>query len=234
MNSQRNKFKRGQNFSTEEEFLLITLAAEQRHIFENKKNDGVTWKEKELAWENLAATYASKSGVQRSALSLRSKYEALKKKLAAGLPYGQPPTKPTVSEKLRLILGDEDSGDENSDSDCIMNELQTEGSTGDIIEFNEESSPENRTCKPKTPIAFEATLVAPPSGRTQPRKRDFGSLFQEEKLLLIRAQRNFYEQENVRAQEKHLEEMETLSAKRELLYLEIAEKKRRLIDPPKE
>ncbi|XP_037722224.1 uncharacterized protein LOC119555082 isoform X1 [Drosophila subpulchrella] len=233
MNSQRNKFKRGQNFSTEEEFLLITMAAEQRKIFENKKNDGVTWKEKELAWENLAVTYASKSGIQRSALSLRSKYESLKKKLAAGLPYGQPPKTPSVAEKLRQVLGDEDTGDENSDSDCIMNELQTDGSIGDIIEFNEENSSENVTSKPRTPIAFEANMVAPPTEKTQ-RKRDFNSQFQEEKFRLIRAQRRFYEQENVRAQEKHLEEMETLSAKRELLYLEIAEKKRKLKDSPSE
>ncbi|KAH8367617.1 hypothetical protein KR084_000103 [Drosophila pseudotakahashii] len=118
MNSQRNKFKRGQNFSTEEEFLLITLAAEQRKIFENKKADAATWKEKELAWENLAANFSSKSGIKRSGLSLRSKYEALKKKLRAGLPYGQPPQTPSVSDKLKEILAEEDTGGENSDSDC--------------------------------------------------------------------------------------------------------------------
>ncbi|XP_016992709.2 uncharacterized protein [Drosophila takahashii] len=240
MNSQRNKYKRGQNFSTEEEFLLITLAAEQRQIFENKKSDAATWKEKELAWENLAVNYSNKSGIKRSGLSLRSKYEALKKKLGAGLPYGQPPTTPSVSDKLKEILANEDTGGDNSDSDCVMNELQTDGlseSIGDIIEFNEENSSETATSKPSNPIHFEAKLVAPPkspNGKMQAKKPDIGSQLQEEKLLLIRAQRNFYEQENIRAQEKHLEEMETLSAKRQLLYLEIAEKKRKLSEAPRE
>ncbi|XP_043063955.1 uncharacterized protein LOC108088819 isoform X2 [Drosophila ficusphila] len=124
MESQKNKCKRAQKFSTEEEFLLITLAAEQRKIFENKKADAATWKEKELAWENLATVYSSKSGVNRSGHSLRAKYETLKKKLQAGLPYGQPPSKPTIFEKLSEILGDEDSGEENSDSDYPMNDIE--------------------------------------------------------------------------------------------------------------
>ncbi|XP_044316688.1 uncharacterized protein LOC108048300 [Drosophila rhopaloa] len=239
MKSQRNKFKRGQNFSTDEEFLLITLAAEQRKIFENKRCDSVTWKEKELAWENLAATYSMKSGIQRSGHSLRAKYESLKKKLSAGLPQWQPPTT-SVSEKLKAILGDDDTGGENSDSDYVKTDPQSEGPSGsfvDIIDFIEENSSENVASKSSIPTPFEATLVAPPrspSGRSVPKKNDIGYLILEEKLRLIRTQRAFYEQENNRAQEKHLEEMQTLSAKRELLCLEIAEKKRNLNDSPKD
>ncbi|XP_017123076.1 uncharacterized protein LOC108143271 [Drosophila elegans] len=227
MKRHRNQFKRGQNFSTDEEFLLITLAAEQRKIFENKRCDAVTWKAKELAWENLAATYSIKSGIKRSGHSLRAKYESLKKKLSGGLPQWQPPTI-SVSEKLKAILGDEDS-----DSDCVMTETPSEGPSGsysDIIDFIEENSDENVASKPRT-------LVAPPrspSARTEPKRCDIGSLFEEEKLRLIRAQRKFYEQENIRAQEKHREEMANLSAKRELLCLEIAEKKQKLSDAPKD
>ncbi|XP_039230608.1 uncharacterized protein LOC6535113 isoform X1 [Drosophila yakuba] len=226
MNSQRNKFKRGQNFSTEEEFLLITMAAEQRQIFENKKCDAVTWKEKERAWDDLAVAYSSKSGIKRSGLSLRTKYESLKKKLGAGIPYGHPTQTPSVSEKLREILGDDDTGGENSDSDysyfpVIIDDCKAE-SIGDIIEFTGENSNENGEL---------TTTSRNPTGRS---RRYAGRLFQEEKLRLIRAQRHFYEQENIRAREKHLEEMETLSAKRELLYMEIAEKKMKLNDSSKD
>ncbi|KAI8037889.1 uncharacterized protein LOC128259792 [Drosophila gunungcola] len=234
MKRHRNQFKRGQNFSTDEEFLLITLAAEQRKIFENKRCDSVTWKAKELAWENLAATYSIKSGIKRSGHSLRAKYESLKKKLSGGLPQWQPPTI-SVSEKLKAILGDDDTGGENSDSDCVMTETPSEGPSGsyvDLIDFIEENSDENVASKTRN-----STLVAPPrspSARTGPKRCEMSSLLEEEKLRLIRAQRTFYEQENIRAQEKHLEEMATLSAKRELLCLEIAEKKQKLSDAPKD
>ncbi|XP_043647969.1 uncharacterized protein LOC122616545 isoform X2 [Drosophila teissieri] len=218
MNRQRNKFKRGQNFSMEEEFLLITMAAEQRKIFENKKCDAVTWKEKEQAWDDLAVAYSTKSGVKRSGHSLRAKYESLKKKLGAGIPYGHPTQTPSVSEKLREILGDDDTGGENSDSDY---DCKAE-SIGDIIELTGENSNEN------------GELTATPRNATGRPRRNAGRLFQEEKLRLIRAQRHFYEQETIRAREKHLEEMETLRAKRELLYLEISEKKMKLYDPSKD
>ncbi|XP_017072438.1 myb/SANT-like DNA-binding domain-containing protein 4 [Drosophila eugracilis] len=240
MNRQRNQFKRGQNFSSEEEFLLITLAAEHRKVFENKKCDAVTWREKELAWNNLATIYSSTSGVKRSGNSLRAKYESLKKKLKAGLPYGEPPTRPTITEKLQEALGDEESGGENSDNDCIINEFQTEDLSepfGDIIEFNEDNSNDNVTSKSSDPINLEAELIPPPTSpprKSQRQETDLGILIQTEKLRLIRVQRKFQEQENVRAQERHRVEMETLSAKRELLYLEIAEKKLKLNDSPKE
>lgn len=54
---------------------------------------------------------------------------------------------------------------------------------------------------------------------------DLTDQIQHEKLLLLRAQRFFCEQENIRAQEKHTLEMESLRAKRELLLMEISEKK---------
>ncbi|XP_026832499.1 uncharacterized protein LOC113563881 isoform X2 [Drosophila erecta] len=233
MNSQRNKFKRGQNFSTEEEFLLITMAAEHRKIFENKKCDAVTWKEKERAWDDLAVAYSSRSGVKRSGHSLRAKYESLKKKLGAGLPYGHPPKTPSISEKLREILGDDDTGGENSDSDFIIDDWKAE-SIGDIIEFTGENSNENEASTYSNPLHLKAELTATPRGPTGRLRRHAGRLFHEEKLRLVRAQRHFYEQENIRAQEKHLKEMETLSAKQELLYLEIAEKKMKLNDSPKD
>lgn len=54
---------------------------------------------------------------------------------------------------------------------------------------------------------------------------DLTDQLQHEKLLLLRAQRFFCEQENIRAQEKHTLEMESLRAKRELLLMQISEKK---------
>lgn len=49
--------QRSVNFSKSEEEKLVSLVLEKKNIFENKKTDAVTSKQKDAAWEALALKF---------------------------------------------------------------------------------------------------------------------------------------------------------------------------------
>lgn len=53
--------QRSANFSKSEEEKLVALVLEKKNIFENKKTDAVTSKQKDTAWEKLAQQFNASS-----------------------------------------------------------------------------------------------------------------------------------------------------------------------------
>ncbi len=78
------KKKRSANFSDQEVLLLCNLVTKYSDSIESKKTDALTWKDKNQAWEKLAAEFNiknTKSGVIRTMHNLKTKYEGVKKDL---------------------------------------------------------------------------------------------------------------------------------------------------------
>lgn len=72
--------ERSTNFSSDERDLLVSLLQKYKDILENKKNDGATWKNKEMAWKLIEKQFNAQSdGSFRSSKTLRIKYEGLKR-----------------------------------------------------------------------------------------------------------------------------------------------------------
>ncbi|CAG9854082.1 unnamed protein product [Phyllotreta striolata] len=79
---EKSKRDRSQNFTNCETNLLVALVIEYSRVIESKKPDASTWKQKETAWNNLAAEYNKKTrGPSRTAKCLKTKYESLKKNI---------------------------------------------------------------------------------------------------------------------------------------------------------
>ncbi|KAH8274248.1 hypothetical protein KR026_001159 [Drosophila bipectinata] len=223
------------HFTAEEEQELLRLAEENRSILENKQSERIMWKLKEQTWENIAVTFYSNTGIKRSAPSLRVKYDLLRKKAKAahqssnGCP---PPPKRRLSD--RIYNGYQDGETNESKNSTQMdspkrtrvesdNLCQPEKPSG-LNSDHSETNPVNNI-KQSQPNAASTTLPIIAPVLYNIKTIDLTDQLQHEKLLLLRAQKLFCEQENTRAQEKHMLEMESLRAKRELLLMEIAEKK---------
>ncbi|CAH1967794.1 unnamed protein product [Acanthoscelides obtectus] len=81
-NSGKGKQKRGANFSLSDRKNLLKLSNKFKAVIENKKTDGVTWRQKEEAWIKIEREFNSfTTGVPRTAKQLKTKYEAIKKEL---------------------------------------------------------------------------------------------------------------------------------------------------------
>ncbi|XP_037815861.1 myb/SANT-like DNA-binding domain-containing protein 3 [Lucilia sericata] len=77
---QKEKRTRCQNFSLQEEDILISLVEQYKDIVESKKIDGKTSKEKHATWEQIQNAFCTHTGTFRTAKMLREKYENMKKK----------------------------------------------------------------------------------------------------------------------------------------------------------
>lgn len=74
------KRERGKNYSEIEKENLIEIASEFKHIIENKKTDNVSVKQKEDAWETIAAKWNSISlSGPRKKDQLKMLYSTMKK-----------------------------------------------------------------------------------------------------------------------------------------------------------
>lgn len=127
------KRDRSSNFTREEIDLLTKLVGMNKNIIENKKSDAVTWKEKELCWKAIEASFNSTSGVAfRSAKTLKLKYEGIKRttrKKSAVIRAetyrtgGGPSTAPDLTDteqKIKdMILLSVDGMDSTYDSDNV-------------------------------------------------------------------------------------------------------------------
>ncbi|KAK4878081.1 hypothetical protein RN001_010587 [Aquatica leii] len=75
-----NKSKRATNFSFKEEEILLSLVNNRKSILECKKTDVLSSKEKDKAWHELEKEYNANSSTHRDAITLRRKYENMKKR----------------------------------------------------------------------------------------------------------------------------------------------------------
>uniref|UniRef100_A0A2S2P0M0 Regulatory protein zeste n=1 Tax=Schizaphis graminum TaxID=13262 RepID=A0A2S2P0M0_SCHGA len=76
------KRQRATNFSFSEKELLLKYALQNRSVLENKESSSVSWKDKNKCWMQIAQLYNSTTtGCPRDAVSLRLKYEGIKKLL---------------------------------------------------------------------------------------------------------------------------------------------------------
>ncbi|VEN55800.1 unnamed protein product, partial [Callosobruchus maculatus] len=70
------------NFAAVARRTWIYLADKYKHIIENKKTDGVTWREKEKIWKQIEIEFNSiTNGLSRTARQLKMKYDSIKKDL---------------------------------------------------------------------------------------------------------------------------------------------------------
>ncbi|KAM8708490.1 hypothetical protein ACLKA7_015465 [Drosophila subpalustris] len=222
--------QRSKNFSDEEEAELVKLVKANQLIIENKKSGALIWKQKEETWDKIALEYTRRTGMQRTTQALKAKYEGLKKKykseLAEETTNGtfrtdeKPQASKIVSNASEQINKTANEFKNIFDIDNITSDVELRANQLQLANSVYESSNDNVQVK-----------VEPPE--PQPEVSKWTQPIQREKQSMLLAQQNFYEQENVRAQEKHLAEMELLKIKREkeskaikLLDLQIAEKKR--------
>lgn len=143
---------RTSNFCVEEIELLMRLIKQYRHVIECKKSDATTWKEKEEAWNTLAADFNKDPLCQgrsaRTAKALKGKWENLKKngkkKFAlekeelykTGGGKGDFPKITQQDDDIKEIIGVAVTGIENSyDSDKNWTQLQTDMQQNNAIEI---------------------------------------------------------------------------------------------------
>lgn len=70
------------HFSEKEKEVLINICIKYKPIIENKRTDGVSNKQKNIAWDNIAKEFnASGVNVPRSTKQLRTFYDNLKKRI---------------------------------------------------------------------------------------------------------------------------------------------------------
>ena len=76
------KKSRSSNFGKAEIELLCNLLLKYSKVIESKKSDAFTWKEKVEIWNKLTSEFNSKNnGFPRTMISLKSKYETMKKEV---------------------------------------------------------------------------------------------------------------------------------------------------------
>ncbi|XP_075168381.1 myb/SANT-like DNA-binding domain-containing protein 3 [Haematobia irritans] len=246
MNQQKRK--RGKNFTATEETLLIELVEENKAVLENKKSDAVTWKQKADAWEKLSQQFSSQTGEIRPWKALRDKYENLKRQTKVELAAEKRETYRTgggvranssvsaISEKISGMIGQSGTGLYNPfDNDENNNESMYNEETSEVVEcyleeensndvYDEVEYVEDAAPKWNLMVLKEKVSKKLQSTKTPRRK----PTMEEEKIKLIQIQQKFYENENLRADEKHKYELQSIQYKNELLQLEFEEKKRRL------
>ncbi|XP_073825176.1 uncharacterized protein [Musca autumnalis] len=230
--------KRSRNFTMEEELLLVNLVGEQKHCIENKKSDAVVWKQKEEAWRKVEDGFAATTGLRRSFKALRDKYDHMKRRAKREMVEqnleGADFKMSTVSQSVLSMLGD------------LATDLDNTYDDGDIVikpepivyfdedgcnEFHEESNSEYSHALSASIERNNSSIWRPNNSLHEPtskegvidckRKRNL----EEEKIELVLLQQEFYKNENVRAQEKHEQEIISLKLKNEILQLELEEKK---------
>lgn len=79
--NETTKHKRGGNFSTEEEQLLLRLIDQYKNIIENKKSGVVSWKDKEATWKKVEEEFNCRNSklTYRNVKNLKEKYANLKR-----------------------------------------------------------------------------------------------------------------------------------------------------------
>ncbi|XP_025267833.1 myb/SANT-like DNA-binding domain-containing protein 4 [Camponotus floridanus] len=84
------KRERGSNFSNKETETLVLIVQQFKNIIECKRTDATTWREKDAAWEKVAAEFNSNSGeIFRTKKTLKAKYEDLKKSIKKKLAHNR-------------------------------------------------------------------------------------------------------------------------------------------------
>lgn len=79
--NEEKKRKRSVNFSSSDKDLLFSIVFDYKNIVECKKTDGMTWREKEAAWEQITAKYNSQSTTPRTLDALRKCFLNKKKEV---------------------------------------------------------------------------------------------------------------------------------------------------------
>ncbi|GLV59203.1 hypothetical protein CBL_21033 [Carabus blaptoides fortunei] len=175
MSSIPKKRERCRNFTEEEKETLLVLVEQFIGLIENKKTDGVTTKQKNNAWEQVAQSFNSqfKTG-SRTGAQLKLLYESLKKKAkkhkadnkveaykTGGGTYKTQLT--NTDNKLIAMLGPQLTSLENAyDSNAEIDDIVF--SSNDDLESNVES--------PASTIALE-TVVVPVEPATETFKTTF-------------------------------------------------------------
>ncbi|KAL7731623.1 hypothetical protein ACLKA6_007976 [Drosophila palustris] len=206
--------QRSKNFSDEEEAELVKLVKANQLIIENKKSGALIWKQKEETWDKIALEYTRRTGMQRTTQALKAKYEGLKKKykseLAEETTNGtfrtdeKPRASKIVSNASEQINKSATELKNIFDSDNISSDVELRPNQFQLANSVYESSIDN------VPVKVEPPEPQPEVSKwTYPHPQPI----QREKQSMLLAQQTFYEQENVRAQEKHLAEMELLKIK---------------------
>lgn len=74
------KVKRAPNFTVREKTLLLNIIHDFKHIVENKQTNSTTWREKDMAWSKIAATFNSQNEeTYRTKENLKKYYDNIKK-----------------------------------------------------------------------------------------------------------------------------------------------------------
>jgi hypothetical protein len=133
--SASNSTKRSGNFSKEEEQLLVSLVAQNKHIVENKKSGVISWKDKQEAWKRIEAEFNCQNthNLYRNMKGLKEKYANLKRTTKQKFSKNRQQILKTgggscetinftdIDTTLKDILGEQVDGLNNIyDSDCVQ------------------------------------------------------------------------------------------------------------------
>ncbi|XP_064553851.1 myb/SANT-like DNA-binding domain-containing protein 4 [Drosophila montana] len=232
--SSEEKKKRGKNFTAEEEQVLMELLEERKNILENKKSDAATWKQKEQAWEEMADTFYTRTGIRREWKALRDKFINMKRRSKVELGEDKTHSFRMGTGKFIALMGDSTAGLSNqfdSDASNVPNDINFEGEDDMFASSTDTHDVANIS-------AHKEVMANTSADWPSWNPRTLRSL-DEEKIKLVLLQQDFYKGENLRAQEKHDHEMlkekikldqEVQEGKLriEMMELEILEKRARL------
>ncbi|KAH8341413.1 hypothetical protein KR059_006342, partial [Drosophila kikkawai] len=203
---------RAKNFSPVEERILETLVTAYQDVIKSKTNDAVTWRRKVDTWKRIGAEFALQSGMERPWKALREKYINTRRiRRLKGLD-GSSETR--SEEDLAIttvssICEDFREGFEARNAEESKNLLSSGSSDAPQEQNHSEYSMPN--IKDETPDDLEARLSS--------------NALEDEKMILIKLQQDYYRDENSRAAEKHKVDMEKRGIEMEQLKMQIAKEK---------
>ncbi|XP_022904817.2 nuclear apoptosis-inducing factor 1-like isoform X1 [Onthophagus taurus] len=166
----RKRSKRSTNYTKEECWRLIQLVEKLANVIENKKTDGVTWREKKRAWQKICQTFNSTGKTNRTSQQLRSKYETLKKEVRQAVAKhradvsstGGGPCKVKLSplhERVQSLIqpsGDGTPSQFDSEFDCLDIKVEPQH----LITFvDDELKGDEAPLSPNIPVAIDAEQI---------------------------------------------------------------------------
>ncbi|XP_023306618.2 myb/SANT-like DNA-binding domain-containing protein 3 [Lucilia cuprina] len=237
---QKEKRTRCQNFSLQEEDILISLVEQYKDIVESKKIDGKTSKEKHATWEQIQNTFCTHTGTFRTAKMLREKYENMKKKaklLMATQNYEDMETsscscsqlRSTTIQRLIGVLAEATATVDNSFEEITGENIKKEEAwtEGDMEAEVLNITPDvqiltHENWKPPTKKSKKSLRL------TKTKKRKIQN-YEKITLRAAKAKLKFFKNEEIRATQRHVWERK-LHEKRLKWEAELCEKKLELLN----
>ncbi|XP_017474051.1 PREDICTED: uncharacterized protein LOC108364750 [Rhagoletis zephyria] len=182
------------NYTPAEEHFLLTLVKQKSNVVESNLSDSFTWVTKRKAWDEIDLEFTRKFGLRRGAKNLREKYVVLKRD------QKQLERKKHL-DRVAEILGLATDSKTSADSNAINTYgTETEAAKNGIIEDERLQDTESRDTEHPNQWFYSSSEKSIPNENVISYSPSY---FRTNKESSTNTERLFWENEELRAAEKH-------------------------------